>query len=533
MAVASYGTECAQPFECFSTLVDRHNGLAASFTEQPDYEEVWRLTKFTGSKPLDNKLWRKIRPTKSSLKAHVRSGVAPKIRRDLWLTMTQVKDEDVILYSHAIGQPDEVQNHLLQSEILSLLPCFSQSSSFNEARKRLYHHVLRNSTISIPHTCSLLLLLSHMYLHFLEEWECYVALQNILRRQSWIDRNLVEERGSIITLHKLLGSHLQSVDMLVIKPVAMGNDVYYNKLLSNWQLWPFLNAPFWIVVRLLDIYLIEGPKFLYRLAIVAVRLLFTNPICESYRASDVPLDQVIIHFLSTFTLEQRVEWVAASLSVGRFSSSTLFKQWMHCCHIAQESILTKEVFSSISVESGKMRKEFNLDSNSEILSKHLVDVLINWLPEWVLGDYLECIFKASKNGYNLRTLYNKCELEEYVILVIRTTKQSILGAFIASPLVDRHKNTFFGSGETILFTLEPCQKHYQWTADSDLILRANDEELIVGSGGGQYGLWIDGDLNRGSSATCSSYNNEPLSGTGEVDFNCSSIEVFKVTLINH
>lgn len=51
-------------------------------------------------------------------------------------------------------------------------------------------------------------------------------------------------------------------------------------------------------------------------------------------------------------------------------------------------------------------------------------------------------------------------------------------------LIDRHNNTFFGSGETFLFTLKPHPSHYPWTAKSDLVLRANDEELIVGSGGG-------------------------------------------------
>ncbi len=51
-------------------------------------------------------------------------------------------------------------------------------------------------------------------------------------------------------------------------------------------------------------------------------------------------------------------------------------------------------------------------------------------------------------------------------------------------LKERHTNSFFGLGETFLFSLKPSPKSYRWTAESDLILRANDEELIVGSGGG-------------------------------------------------
>ena len=60
----------------------------------------------------------------------------------------------------------------------------------------------------------------------------------------------------------------------------------------------------------------------------------------------------------------------------------------------------------------------------------------------------------------------------------------IFGGFIASELLERHNNQFFGTGETFLFSLSPDVEHYTWTAEADLILRANDHELIIGSGGG-------------------------------------------------
>ena len=60
----------------------------------------------------------------------------------------------------------------------------------------------------------------------------------------------------------------------------------------------------------------------------------------------------------------------------------------------------------------------------------------------------------------------------------------VFGAFIASDLRERHDAQFFGTGETFLFTLFPVIQQFSWTAETDLILRANDQELIVGSGGG-------------------------------------------------
>ena len=60
----------------------------------------------------------------------------------------------------------------------------------------------------------------------------------------------------------------------------------------------------------------------------------------------------------------------------------------------------------------------------------------------------------------------------------------MFGAFIASDLQERHEAQFFGTGETFLFTLVPQVQQFCWTGETDLILRANDQELIVGSGGG-------------------------------------------------
>ena len=63
--------------------------------------------RFTTSKPLDEDLWKRARLTRSFLKAHVRAGVTPRVRRNYWLAILEVKDEDVVSYSHAIGQPEQ------------------------------------------------------------------------------------------------------------------------------------------------------------------------------------------------------------------------------------------------------------------------------------------------------------------------------------------------------------------------------------------------------------------------------------------
>ena len=74
--------------------------------------------------------------------------------------------------------------------------------------------------------------------------------------------------------------------------------------------------------------------------------------------------------------------------------------------------------------------------------------------------------------------------EDNYVVITSCVFFQVFGAFIASDLCERHAAQFFGTGETFLFSLAPNMRHFPWTAETDLILRANDQELIVGSGGG-------------------------------------------------
>ena len=43
--------------------------------------------------------------------------------------------------------------------------------------------------------------------------------------------------------------------------------------------------------------------------------------------------------------------------------------------------------------------KIKVDPTSEILSPDDCQTIGNWLPDWAQGDYLNCIFQASKHGY--------------------------------------------------------------------------------------------------------------------------------------
>ena len=91
--------------ESFSALVRHNNDQVAAFAESEQYAASWRETHCSNAPPLSEQVWYRVPSTKKSLKDHVRSGVAPQVRKELWLRMAGVEDDDSVLFAKAFGQP--------------------------------------------------------------------------------------------------------------------------------------------------------------------------------------------------------------------------------------------------------------------------------------------------------------------------------------------------------------------------------------------------------------------------------------------
>lgn len=77
-------------------------------------------------------------------------------------------------------------------------------------------------------------------------------------------------------------------------------------------------------------------------------------------------------------------------------------------------------------------------------------------------------------------------------------------------------------------------KSYTWTGNNQFFINATREFLSMGGGGGNFGLWLDADLNHGRSQKCATFDNEPLAGGSDLldnadpggDFIIQFIEAF-------
>ena len=90
---------------CFSGLVDRQNRSVGQFTESQEYRDAWQASMCSSASGITLANWPKLFGAKAGLKNHVRAGVSPAVRKDLWLKVAEVTDDDSVLFAKSFGEP--------------------------------------------------------------------------------------------------------------------------------------------------------------------------------------------------------------------------------------------------------------------------------------------------------------------------------------------------------------------------------------------------------------------------------------------
>ena len=150
----------------------------------------------------------------------------------------------------------------------------------------------------------------------------------------------------------------------------------------------------------------------------------------------------------------------------------------------------------------------------------------------------ERIYSSNIHGRRLRTLYDHVEYHECCLIIIRNENQQVFGGFCSEQLARRTKTrTWFGTGESFLFTLKPERQVFKWVGYhaatkgntkpyEDYFLYANDECIKMGGSKEplNVGLLIQQDLNGGSTRECDTFASKPLCSNEH--FQIMEIDVF-------
>uniref|UniRef100_A0A668AVB2 Nuclear receptor coactivator 7a n=1 Tax=Myripristis murdjan TaxID=586833 RepID=A0A668AVB2_9TELE len=147
------------------------------------------------------------------------------------------------------------------------------------------------------------------------------------------------------------------------------------------------------------------------------------------------------------------------------------------------------------------------------------------MPARTKGYPWQLVYSTAVHGTSLKTLYrNMAAFDNPVLLVIKDMHNKVFGAFSSDPF--RVSDCCYGTGETFLYSFSPDFKVYRWSGENYYFVRGHLGSLQIGGGGGCFGLWLDGDLYHGSSYSCPTFHNAPLST--HQDFLVQDLEVWTI-----
>ncbi|XP_068937440.1 oxidation resistance protein 1 isoform X4 [Petaurus breviceps papuanus] len=165
----------------------------------------------------------------------------------------------------------------------------------------------------------------------------------------------------------------------------------------------------------------------------------------------------------------------------------------------------------------------NLSDPSELLLPDQIEKLTKHLPPRTIGYPWTLVYGTGKHGTSLKTLYRTMlGLDTPVLMVIKDSDGQVFGALASEPF--KVSDGFYGTGETFVFTFSPEFEVFKWTGDNMFFIKGDMDALAFGGGGGEFALWLDGDLYHGRSHSCKTFGNHTLSK--KEDFFIQDIEIW-------
>ncbi|XP_012578456.1 PREDICTED: oxidation resistance protein 1 isoform X2 [Condylura cristata] len=165
----------------------------------------------------------------------------------------------------------------------------------------------------------------------------------------------------------------------------------------------------------------------------------------------------------------------------------------------------------------------NLSDPSELLQPDQIEKLTKHLPPRTIGYPWTLVYGTGKHGTSLKTLYRTMTgLDTPVLMVIKDSDGQVFGALASEPF--KVSDGFYGTGETFVFTFSPEFEVFKWTGDNMFFIKGDMDSLAFGGGGGEFALWLDGDLYHGRSHSCKTFGNHTLSK--KEDFFIQDIEIW-------
>ncbi|KFV73068.1 TBC1 domain family member 24, partial [Struthio camelus australis] len=305
-----------------------------------------------------------------------------------------------------------------------------------------------------------------LLLHYSEEEaQCFENISRLIASNaphtSYIDQSFLAHQASCMTFGDLANKHCPAAHRLIASTSENVFEVY-----SEWLSWLFHDLPFNYVIRIFDVYLLEGQKVLYRIALALLKQYRLSVTSTELEGIDIKTDlQAFVQNIGEHvTVDKLLE---RAFGIRLFSRKEI---WL--LQMANRKALMERGMTMVqSRHPPSCRQSFHLavdmqNFSSSIVTAQEMRIIWSWIPERFSLFPPLLLFSTSEDGCSLQRFYSCCEGYEPTVLLIKTTEQEVCGAFLSSDWSERRKSGatsgFFGTGECFVFTVRPEMERYEW-----------------------------------------------------------------------
>lgn len=419
--------------------------------------------------------------------------------------------------------------------------------------------------------CPLLPAVTALLLHWSsDEAQCFEGVARLLattQQQRMLHQTFLAHRAACMTFGDLARKHCPAAHVHIVS-LATEKKEDVAEVYGDWQRWVFGDLPFSHAARVMDVFLVEGFKVLYRVALALLKLYRKQKLDK--RTSRKDSDGV------RGDVREFVKGIASSVSPDKlmekaFAIRLFSRKEINLLQLANEKALQQK---GITVQQKRCNVDLTVNVDgfcSDIISVKEIRDVWSWIPERFALCQPHLLFSTSTHGCSLNRFYSHCEGHEPTLLLIKTTDGEVCGAFLSTDWEERKRGgstlSFFGTGECFVFKMKPEIERYEWViikhpelassasdraadanaANSDenihslpveappnsstdsthlspflaarhfhlnarntsMFMAGNFDSIIIGGGEGNA-LYIDAELNHGRTGCCTTFDNPPL-----------------------
>uniref|UniRef100_A0A8C2D7V7 TBC1 domain family member 24 n=1 Tax=Cyprinus carpio TaxID=7962 RepID=A0A8C2D7V7_CYPCA len=386
-----------------------------------------------------------------------------------------------------------------------------------------------------------------------DEAQCFESVSRMLAcnepGRRLLDQTFLAYQSACMTFGDLVHKYCPAAHKLMVATATDVLEVY-----SDWQRWVLGDLPFSFAARVMDVFLVEGYKVLYRVALAILKF-YRKQRAATSSALTKQDSAAVRRDIQAFVQNIGKSVTPDKLLEKAFSIRLFSRKEITLLQLANEKSLQQKGIT-VKQKRQNVHLAVNADNfSSEIVSAKEIRDIWSWIPERFALCQPQLLFTTSTHGCSLNRFYSHCEGYEPTLMLIRTIDGEVCGAFLSTDWEERkrggNKLSFFGTGECFVFRMKPEMERYEWvvikhpelantaqSADDEqtsepaadpsqlspflstrhfnlnsrntsMFMAGNVDSIIIGGGEGNA-LYIDSELNHGRTERCLTFDNPPL-----------------------